>query len=128
MTIFVRKHFPLLWFVVIALVSLGLWGVGIAHAQDDYEIDDDGEWTEAELDALDEFDDAHDQAQHQFESVDSRVTQQQTTIDALEQRELELRYELELLREEAAVKAAEDEARRIALGEALKNYGKENDF
>jgi hypothetical protein len=127
MTIFVRKHFPLLWFTVIAVVAWGLWGVGVGHAQDDYEIDDDV-LTADELDAEYEFDDAHDQAQHQFESVDSRVTQQQTTIDALEQRELELRYELELLREEAAVKAAEDEARRIALGEALKNYGKENDF
>jgi len=104
-----------LWICIFALLASDLM-----LAQDEFY--DDDELTADELDAEDEFDDAHDQAQHQFESVDSRVTEQQTTIDALEQREMELRHELERLREEAAVKAAEDEARRIALGEALKSY------
>lgn len=136
MTIFVRKHFPLFWFTVIAMVAWGLWGVGIVHAQDDYELDDDDGDDVAALEAdwdihEEEFEAAKQQAQQQqqqVELVDYRVTQQQTTIDALEQNELELREQIELLREEAAVKAAEDEARRIALGEALKNYGKTNDF
>ena len=104
-----------LWICIFALLASDL-----LLAQDEY--DDDDVLTADELAALDEFDDAHDQAQQQFESVDSRVTEQQSTIDALENREAELREQIELLREAAAAKAAEDEARRFALGEALKSY------
>jgi len=74
-----------------------------------------------------EFEAAKQQAQEQHELVEYRVTQQQNKIDSLEQNEAELREQIERLREEAAAKAAADEARRIALGKALKNYGKEND-
>ncbi len=65
----------------------------------------------------------------QHELTEQRQAQQQNKIDSLQQNEAELRKELERLRDEAAAKAAEDEARRIALGEALKNYQvvKEND-
>ncbi len=68
-------------------------------------------------------------ADEQHELTEQRVAQQQNKIDSLEQNEAELRREVERLRIEAAAKAAEDEARRIALGEALKNYQvvKEND-
>lgn len=96
---------------------LALLASPMVLAQDEQEDFDDDE-----LDAEYEFDDAHEQAQQQFESVDSRVTEQQDTIDSLEQREAELREQIELLREAAATKAAEDEARRVALGEALKSY------
>jgi hypothetical protein len=68
--------------------------------------------------AQDEFDDAKEQA----ELVERRVSQQQNKIETLEQNEAELRAEVERLRDEAAAKAAADEARRIALGEALQNY------
>jgi hypothetical protein len=63
------------------------------------------------------------------EIADEQHELQQNKIDSLEQNEAELRREVERLREAAAAKAAEDEARRIALGEALKNYQvvKEND-
>jgi len=74
-----------------------------------------------------EFEAAKQEAAEQHEQVEYRVSQQQNKIDSLEQNEAELRREVERLREEAAAKAAADEARRIALGEALKNYGKEND-
>ncbi len=69
-----------------------------------------------------EFEAVKQQAQQQHEAVEYRQTQQQNKIDSLEQREAELRREVERLREEAAAKAAADEARRIALGKALKNY------
>ncbi len=79
--------------------------------------------------AQEEFEAAKEQAAEQHEAVEYRQSQQQNKIDSLEQNEAELRKEVERLREEAAAKAAEDEARRIALGEALRNYkvSKEND-
>jgi len=68
-------------------------------------------------------------AEEQHELTEQRVAQQQNKIDSLAQREAELRREVERLRMEAAAKAAEDEARRIRLGEALKQAAvvKEND-
>ena len=69
-----------------------------------------------------EFEEAKEQAAEQHSAVEYRQAQQQNKIDSLEQREAELRREVERLREEAAAKAAADEARRIALGKALKNY------
>jgi len=72
--------------------------------------------------AQEEFEAVVEQAQEQHEAVEYRQAQQQNKIDSLEQREAELRAEVERLRIEAAAKAAEDEARRVALGEALKNY------
>ena len=56
----------------------------------------------------------------QHELTEQRQAQQQNKIESLQQNEVELRRELERLREAAAAKAAEDEARRIRLGEALK--------
>jgi hypothetical protein len=72
--------------------------------------------------AQEEFEAVKEQAQEQHEAVEYRQAQQQNKIDSLEQREAELRAEVERLRQEAAAKAAADEARRIALGKALKNY------
>ena len=56
----------------------------------------------------------------QHELTEQRQAQQQNKIESLQQNEVELRREVERLREAAAAKAAEDEARRIRLGEALK--------
>ncbi len=61
-------------------------------------------------------------AEEQHQQTEQQVARQQTKIESLQHNEAELRKELERLRDEAAAKAAEDEARRIALGEALKNY------
>ena len=61
-------------------------------------------------------------ADEQHELTEQRVAQQQNKIESLQQNEAEMRKELERLRDEAAKKAADDEARRIALGEALQNY------
>jgi len=127
MKIFVSKYFPLFWFAVIAIVAWLAWGLELAHAQDEF---DDDILTADELDAEDDYDyERHMEMDDEWILVEQRVEEQQNTIDSLEQRELELRRELELLREEAAAKAAADEARRIALGEALKSYKvtKEND-
>lgn len=68
-------------------------------------------------------------AEEQHQQTEQQVAQQQTKIESLQQNEAELRREVERLRKEAAAKAAEDEARRIRLGEALKSYQvvKEND-
>ena len=112
----------LLLIIILALLASPLW----ASDDDDCEQYDDAVLTADELDAQDDYA-RHMEMDDEWILVEQRVEEQQNTIDSLEQRELELRRELELLREEAAAKAAADEARRIALGEALKSYGKEND-
>ena len=68
-------------------------------------------------------------AEEQHQQTEQQVARQQTKIESLQQNEAELRREVERLRKEAAAKAAEDEARRIRLGEALKSYQvvKDND-
>lgn len=113
------------WWVCAAMFLVLMLSPVWASDDDDCEYNcDDDTLTQADADAFawDDYERDKMIAEEEHQQTEQQVARQQITIESLQQ-------ELERLRDEAAAKAAEDEARRIALGEALKNYQvvKDND-